>query len=617
MASNLGSLDRRSFLKGAGVLGAGTAAMALGGCAANSAAQTGAAGTEPDLAATGEGVGSGISGYVGDGDWLGEPPVIADDEVTETVSVDVVICGSGHAGAQAAYAASEEGVSVAILEKNPSQEAHKFLGGEFGNFNSKFLESRGFGGYDLGEVVNEFCLRGGNRVNANLIRMYVENAGPVLDRMLDLIPDDSPIKTEEQLTVHVAYDHLKGEDYPIYQGGYKTWAGDTQFWGPYNDQPVDGVASFSTITEAHSYSIAQAEKDGAVWYWGHEAVVLTQSDNGDVTGVIAKNPDGGYTKFEAAKGVILAAGDFSGNATMVWDLITEVPEWNMRAGVTKEQFVENAFAFSPSDGAGHKMGCWAGGFIEPNPRPTMSMGGGGGPWGTAPFLWLNANGDRYMNEASALGAGPITLRQPQGLVCTVTDSKWLESVRMSSVDHGAPNYTRPQYYDDLETDMAAVVPAGAEGAGVRSCCITERNLATVYGSETLEEALKFAGYEGEALQNALTSIEHYNELCRAGKDTDFGKDSRLMLAVDTPPFYTAPSQNSWATSAGLVTLAGLMTDDNMNVIDANYQPIKGLYATGNCLGGRWGNAYSTPTGGASIGMAMTHGWLAGKIVAAL
>jgi len=65
-----------------------------------------------------------------------------------------------------------------------------------------------------------------------------------------------------------------------------------------------------------------------------------------------------------------------------------------------------------------------------------------------------------------------------------------------------------------------------------------------------------------------------------------------------------------------VTLAGLVTDGNLNVVDGKLTPIKGLYAAGNCLGQRYGNGYSTPTAGNSIGMAMTHGRVAGKIVAA-
>ena len=47
------------------------------------------------------------------------------------------------------------------------------------------------------------------------------------------------------------------------------------------------------------------------------------------------------------------------------------------------------------------------------------------------------------------------------------------------------------------------------------------------------------------------------------------------------------------------------------------EPIKGLYAPGDTVGQRYGMAYATPSAGNSMGMAMTHGYMAGKIMAAL
>ena len=65
-----------------------------------------------------------------------------------------------------------------------------------------------------------------------------------------------------------------------------------------------------------------------------------------------------------------------------------------------------------------------------------------------------------------------------------------------------------------------------------------------------------------------------------------------------------------------VSLCGLVTNDDLNVLGSDLKtPIKGLYAVGNCLGQRFGNAYSTPAAGSSIGMALTHGYVAGKIAA--
>ena len=125
--------------------------------------------------------------------------------------------------------------------------------------------------------------------------------------------------------------------------------------------------------------------------------------------------------------------------------------------------------------------------------------------------------------------------------------------------------------------------------------------------------MKLVGYEGDALKEALAQVEAYNALCEAGDDTQYGKDTTYMREVKTAPFYVCPNENTKTTSAGLVTLAGIMTDDNLQAVDKDGNVISGLWAAGNCLGGRYGNAYATPFAGNSIGMAMTHGRVAGKI----
>lgn len=67
-----------------------------------------------------------------------------------------------------------------------------------------------------------------------------------------------------------------------------------------------------------------------------------------------------------------------------------------------------------------------------------------------------------------------------------------------------------------------------------------------------------------------------------------------------------------------MTPTGFVTDENLNVLQGDYTtPVKGPYVAGNCLGYRCGPGYSTPSAGCSMGMAMTHGRVLGKIVAAL
>jgi hypothetical protein len=279
---------------------------------------------------------------------------------------------------------------------------------------------------------------------------------------------------------------------------------------------------------------------------------------------------------------------------------------------------------------------------------------------------LNKNGNRFMNEAMAQLEGAAVMRQPLGLIASVMDSNFMKYVQGAGLDHGAPNWGYPPIMDTMEADMKAVQP-GPEGGIVTSIGIINVGESTypisfgpppddeggdagappegappegadappaedppkennamfamgpnVWSGNTVEELLGYLGYEGDALQTALAEVARYNELCAAAKDTDFGKDTELLIPIDTPPFYGAKTENTGTASAGLVTLAGMLTDDQFNVVKADRSgTIKGLYVAGNTLGARYGMAYSTPSAGNSMGMAMTHGRVAGKIIAAL
>jgi succinate dehydrogenase/fumarate reductase flavoprotein subunit len=380
----------------------------------------------------------------------------------------------------------------------------------------------------------------------------------------------------------------------------------------------------SRLTEIETYVMREAINLGATWYWEHSAEALIM-DGDAVAGAYALKPDGSYLKINAAKGVLLATGDFSSNTDMVYNLLDDVSEWGVRVGMKKGEL-----SGMGRDGMGHKLGCWAGGAIEPHPRPSMNtMGGTPGPWGTSAFLTLNNNGKRFMNEAMAQLSGSACGRQPLGVITAVTDANFMDTVRGAGLDHGAPNWGHPPTLEKMEAEMLAMA-SGAEGAIISQVGIV--NLAEIEGgwgapmasepnvwrADTLDELLGYLGYTGEAKTTALAEIERYNELCKAGLDSDFNKDAQLMLPIETAPFYGAVTTNTGTTSPGLVTLAGLLTDDQLNVMKADRSAtIKGLYAAGNTLGQRYGMGYSTPSAGNSMGMAMTHGRVAGKIIANL
>lgn len=605
------SLNRRTFVQG--IAAAGIVATTV----SKSAATAEEAESVSELVTP--------AGYQCAEDWLGEPPAISPEDIVETVEADVIICGGGHSGVQAALGAAQQGASVIVIESQ-AEESYAFFGDDICSYNSQFLTERGFGGYDLGEITAEYIRRGAGRVNPELIRLFVDNSGEMLDNMVSCVPDTSNVFDFEngQCQVQIAYDMPDASFYPLERGGFKAWATTIQTIGTKNEQPVVGRTDVSRLTELELYCVDAAQKLGAEWRFGTTAQVLVQNDVGDVTGVIAQGPDG-CVQFNATKAVCLCTGDFSGNPDMVYNLLDDVNEISMRGGFSRDEMTGRGH-----NGQGQKMGCWAGGMIESHPRPSMNTNGGApGPWGTTPFLWLNSQGKRFMNECMAGYTKPMIVRQPHGIVTAICDANYMTSIRNAGLDHGAPNWgtAGADYYgfmDMLQEQMDAVVGTGAEGGSVTGVSII--NIANleggrgnaVFSGETLDELLGYLGYEGEAKEQALASIEEYNELCHAGVDTQYGKDPIALQPIETPPFFGAVAQNDGLMTSGLVTLAGLVTDEHMNVLKSDYTtPIKGLYATGNCLGHRFGPSYSTPSAGASMGMAMTHGRVLGKYVATL
>jgi hypothetical protein len=193
----------------------------------------------------------------------------------------------------------------------------------------------------------------------------------------------------------------------------------------------------------------------------------------------------------------------------------------------------------------------------------------------------------------------------------------MKSLEVAGLEHGGPNYGRPVYYEELEEDLKKVLGTGEKGFSVRGAMVAERMAFTVYGANTLEELAGYLGYTGDLVNTFVESIKHYNELCRAGVDCDYGKDAKAMIPIDEPPFYGCRGRVGGSMRPSMVTLPRMITDDKLRAMSKEGQIIKGLFLAGNTVGCRYGLGYSTPFAGNSIGMALTHGWLAGRFAAAL
>lgn len=523
-------------------------------------------------------------------------------------------------------AAAEGGAKVHVLETAP-EKFRKVKGRDVGHVNSQWLIDQGFGPYDEGEIVDEFMHRCAGRNNAEMIKRFVYNSGETFDHMISLVnwpddrikpvtrsnPDVSPTDPSS-MYVPQAAGVLDGPvEYPVTQGGFKSWASTASVVGEISHVIGDesGIDSndYSRFDEIQQFSILKSQELGAEWHYEQRARVLITDDSGAVVGVYAENEDGTYTRYNAKTGVILCTGDFGGNVEMSWALLAEIAECAARAG----KGPEDIRAESMCEGDGHKMACWIGGEIEPLPRPILNYYWTGAPWGTVPYLWLNSEGKRFMNEAATTLAWPNGLRQPLGPICTISDSKWFDVMKKGGIDLGAPNAGRQDYILELKEDVDNVPLGDPNGGRCRDSVECERQPHIVYKADTIEELCGFMGFSDEAIKEAVASVERYNELCRQGRDTDFDKDEKFLSPIDEPPYIGSFFENERWSGIGLVCFAGLLTDSHLQVLDGEGKRIPGLWAAGNCLGGRYGVGYVTPIAGNSIGMAITHGRVAGKV----
>jgi succinate dehydrogenase/fumarate reductase flavoprotein subunit len=126
--------------------------------------------------------------------------------------------------------------------------------------------------------------------------------------------------------------------------------------------------------------------------------------------------------------------------------------------------------------------------------------------------------------------------------------------------------------------------------------------------------------------NGLTrTVESWNRHVAAGADPDFGRgssaydgywgdDSATTLAgktlgpIDTAPFYAVP-----VSIGAMGTKGGPRTDHDARVLHVGGEPIPGLFAAGNAMGGVTGRAYGGA--GGTLGPAMVFGYRAGHAAA--
>lgn len=119
------------------------------------------------------------------------------------------------------------------------------------------------------------------------------------------------------------------------------------------------------------------------------------------------------------------------------------------------------------------------------------------------------------------------------------------------------------------------------------------------------------------------TVARFNAAAREGEDPDFGRgrsrynrvqgDSGHAPNPSLGPLEAGPFYAVRLVPGSLGTFAGLKTDARAQVLDGSGAPIRGLFAVGNDMNSIMRGRY--PSGGITIGPAMTFGYIAGRVLA--
>lgn len=528
------SLDRRMFVKGAGVAGLGAlASYALAGCAPTGkreeAPATDAAEDE-NLAATGA---DGKS-YIG----LADSDVeLGDLQVSETRDVDVVVVGSGMAGITATMAAVDEGMSVICLEKRSALGGTSAAAEGMFGLRSQYQMDQGYDEnvddyFKASMEYHHYCN------NPRIARRYYNTAGSHVDWCMD-----HGMKLRALLA---------------------SWS-DVPSWHVYDGKGKVAIETFA----------AYSEGKGAEILTETPAVKLLDDGAGTATGVIAKTKDGSYMQINA-KAVVMACGGYPCNREMMETYTGSVfyegedPVKRDNSYFGTEGRVGDGIIMGQSIGADlFRVGAVMADFSaiggtrmdEENVCRNVLL--------VAPTLIVNERAKRFCSEGlinDFVSWGECMTTQLKNFqICdydfVVQQSKGVIADCSGVAQKGTP-------YPDAVKEIDEYIEQGD---------------LMIYKADTIEELAGKMGLDAETLKD---TVDHYNEMCDAGHDDDFCKEPEYLIPVKTAPFYGIITHPMYMTTVG-----GLRIDERARVLDGEGNVIKGLYATGSDAGGLYGYSY--------------------------
>ena len=484
---------------------------------------------------------------------------------------DVIVVGAGNAALSAAMAAKEISESVLVIEKAPEY----FRGGNT-YFTGGIIRFAFDGIEDIKKIIPDMSATEENSIEVGKYTQdeYYDDMMRVTHGLSD--PELAQILVRESLPA-MEWLQKNGVRFVLSFGRQAFKDGDKyRFWG---GLVVEAVGAGKGLSD-QQFDVCK--RQGVDVLYSTQGVNLLQDEKGRVSGLRVLGPDG-FEDIHSRSGV-LAAGGFEANAEMRCRYLG--PGWEMVKVRGVPYNTGDGIKMALDVGAqahGHYSSCHAVAWDMNAPAfgdrvITELFQKHSYPFG----IITNINGERFLDEGydfrnyTYVTYGRELLTQPQGLAFQIFDEKVKHLLR--------DEYWIPQ--------------------------------ATMVQADTLEELASRLDIDVEGL---VKTVEEYNAAVRT--DIDYNptvKDGRrtegLALdktnwaqTLDTPPYY------GWAVTTGIsFTFGGVKINPRGQVVTNAQDPIPGLYAAGEMVGGLF---YYNYPGGSGLSAGMVFGRLSGTSAA--
>ena len=532
---------------------------------------------------------------------------------------DVLVVGTGGSGFAAAISAAAEGRSVVVFERNdhiggttgasggtawiPNNASLRAQGKEDPrDFALKYMCRLGFPQYyvadhptlglptDAYELIATFYDRGSEAID------HLSEIG-VFDLMADTrAPDvDNPMEMPSG-------NLLAGfPDYGAELDEEKLPTGRHLFPRPGTPGMVDQLE-------------AGAAKHGVKVVLDHQVRGVIKNDDGEVVGLELRYGHSARLA-RARRGVVFASGGYAHDAELVRRYLPGRVFGTCATLGAQGDFVR--IGIEAGAQLGNMKNAWfkqvplEAALRSPTP-PSVWL-----PWGDA-MIHVNKYGRRVVDEKM-----PYHDRSQAHAVYDPTRREY-------------PNLLLFMIFDDTvatsESRAGMRQPLPAPGESVPEWVITGEtweDLAAKVDARLAEHTAETAGLrlDPSFVDNLKSTVERFSGFAATGVDEDFGRGrAPIGRAWNGPnregspnptmaPFATEGPYHCVILAAGILdTNGGPVINTDAQVTSTTGDPIPGLYGAGNCVASPAGQGYWGP--GATIGLGITYGYIAGKNAAA-